>query len=267
VSGPALSSLGVAYGAVIGLALGLTGGGGSIFAVPLLVYGLGVAPRAAVGVSLAAVGATSLYGAIGRWRAGEVELTAGLLFSLGGVAGAPLGAWAGSLVPEAALMPAFAVLMLAVAGNMWRGPAAEAGRRESACRLDERGRLALTSPCAVVLAAAGLATGVLAGLFGVGGGFVIVPALVFAAGLPIHRAVATSLLAIALISAAGLASHLAAGQAFPWAVGVPFTAGGLAGMGAGTALGRHLSARLLRRLFAGGVAGVAAVLLVRTAVA
>jgi len=82
------------FGVIVGFALGLTGGGGSIFAVPMLVYGLAVAPREAIGVSLAAVGATALVGALRRLRAGEVELGTGLLFAVAGMLGAPLGAWA-----------------------------------------------------------------------------------------------------------------------------------------------------------------------------
>jgi uncharacterized membrane protein YfcA len=258
-------TLSVAFGLLVGFALGLTGGGGSIFAVPLMVYGLGAAPREAVGVSLVAVGATALAGALAQLRAGEVEVGPGLLFSLGGVLGAPLGALAGARVPDGRLMLAFAALMLVTAGNMLLRPGArpDAPGRRHVCPREEAGRLFLTPRCVLLLAAVGLGTGVLAGLFGVGGGFVIVPALVFFAGMPIHRAVATSLLAISLISAAGVASHLAAGHPLPWGLAVPFVAGGVAGMAAGGALRGHLPARRLRQVFAGSIIGVAAFVVAR----
>jgi uncharacterized protein len=262
-----LFPLSVAFGLLVGFALGLTGGGGSIFAVPLLVYGLGVAPREAVGVSLAAVGATSLAGALARLRAGDVELVPVGLFSLGGVLGAPVGAVVGGRVPEGLLMLAFAALMLVTALTLLRRPRQQApgeGTRP-ACPRDEGGQLVLTPRCVLLLSAAGLFTGFLAGVFGVGGGFVIVPALVFAAGMPIHRAVATSLLAIALISASGVASHLAAGLLLPWELVLLFIAGGLAGMAAGSALRGRMPAVRLRQVFAGSIVGVAVFVMVRTA--
>ncbi|MDP6700092.1 MAG: sulfite exporter TauE/SafE family protein, partial [Candidatus Latescibacteria bacterium] len=112
-------ALGLLCGAVVGFSLGLTGGGGSIFAVPLLVYGLDVAPREAVGISLAAVGATALLGAIQRLRAREVEIGIGLLFAVGGVLGAPVGSWLGRQLSADVLLLLFAGLMAFVAARMW----------------------------------------------------------------------------------------------------------------------------------------------------
>src|SRR5690606_18731673 len=114
------SLLSLIFGAVVGLSLGLTGGGGSIFAVPLLVYGLGVRPREAIGVSLAAVGVTALVGAVGRLRGGQVEVKTGLLFAAAGMLGTPAGAWLGGRTPEPVLLVLFAALMIAVAVRMWR---------------------------------------------------------------------------------------------------------------------------------------------------
>lgn len=259
----------IAFGILIGFALGLTGGGGSIFAVPLLVYGLAMEPRSAVGVSLAAVGATALVGALERWHSGEVEPGPGLLFSFGGILGAPVGAWIGRHLPTPLLLLLFAALMLGVAARMWRRasvtPASlSCGDRRSICRRDAAGRLAFTSRCGFLLAAAGLGTGVLAGLFGVGGGFVIVPALVVCSGMTIHRAVATSLLAIALISASGVTSFLLAGQPLPLAVTLLFVAGGVVGMELGSRLGRRLAGPHLQRVFAGAILFVACFVVVRT---
>ena len=102
----------IVFGIVIGFSLGLTGGGGSIFAVPLLVYGLGAGAREAVAVSLAAVGATSLLGALMRWRAGEIELRAGIVFAIGGLVGAPFGTAIGTRLPVALTLLGFATLVL-----------------------------------------------------------------------------------------------------------------------------------------------------------
>ena len=111
--------LAILFGCVVGFALGLTGGGGGIFAVPLLVYGLAVAPREAVGISLASVGGTALFGAVPRMVRGEVELRTGLLFAVAGMLGAPIGSYLSTLVPENVLLVMFAVLMFVVAQRMW----------------------------------------------------------------------------------------------------------------------------------------------------
>lgn len=261
----AMIALSLLFGLIVGFSLGLTGGGGSIFAVPLLVYGLGVDPRIAVGVSLAAVGSTTLFGMLHRLRSGEVEVHTGLIFSAGGVLGAPLGSWLGNQIPPSLLLLLFAALMILVATRMWRkasrSPAeatairAESGSRGSeepgpSCRRDPEGKLRMSSRCALLLTVVGLVTGVLSGLFGVGGGFVIVPALVFFSGMGIHRAVATSLLAITLISSSGVASYLAAGRPLPFDIAGWFLVGGLAGMWLGTQVGRQLSGPRLQKLFA-----------------
>ncbi len=271
--GGAHAGLGLAFGAMVGFSLGLTGGGGSIFAVPLLVYGLGVRTREAVGVSLAAVGATALAGGLRRLARGEVELRTGLLFAAAGMLGAPAGCWIGGRVPEGVLLALFAVLMTLVAARMWvqasrrpdearavraaLGPI-PAGERGPACRRDPGGRLHLTSRCSLVLAVTGLAAGVLSGLFGVGGGFVIVPALVIVTGMGIHRAVATSLLVIALVGASGVASYVAAGRPLPPGLAALFVLGGVAGMELGTLLGRRLGGPGLQKLFASAMVAVAA---------
>lgn len=270
--------LNLLFGAVVGLSLGLTGGGGSIFAVPLLVYGLGAAPREAVGISLAAVGATALVGALGRLRSGQVELRTGILFALAGMLATPAGAWLGGRVPDALLLTLFSALMVLIALRMWaraaRRPEESSAVRAAAsprpdeesgpsCRRDPSGRLALTSRCATVLAIAGLVTGVLSGLFGVGGGFVIVPALVLTSGMDIHRAVATSLLVIALVSGAGVASYAFSGRPLPVVATSIFVAGGVAGMGAGTLLARRLSGPGLQKTFAVAMLAVAAFVVAR----
>jgi len=262
-----MNALPIVFGLLIGFALGLTGGGGSIFAVPLLVYGLAMEPRQAVGVSLAAVGATALVGSLHRLHSREVEVGIGLVFSLGGLVGAPLGAWIGNLLPSAVLLVLFAGLMLVIAVRMWSQSArkqAGAPAVPTSCRHDAEGRLCWSWNCAGVLTAAGLLTGILAGMFGVGGGFVIVPALVFVTGMGIHRAVATSLMTIALISAAGVASYFLEGRSLPLDVTTLFVLGGVVGLLAGSLLARRLHGPHLQKTFAAAIVGVAAFMLIKT---
>jgi len=272
-------TLTILFGVAVGLSLGLTGGGGSILAVPLLVYGLAVSPRQAVGVSLAAVGATALVGAGQRLWRGEVEVRTGLLLALSGMLGAPLGSWLGTLLAESLLLLLFSLLMVGVAVRMWlkasRNPAEAAVIRSvvqlppneadgPSCRRDPGGRLSLNSRCVFVLLLAGLATGVLSGLFGVGGGFVVVPALVLFSGLDIHRAVATSLLVIGLVSASGLAAIAASGTSLPLDVVVPFALGSLVGLQGGTLVARKLSPVGLQKFFAVVIVVVAGYVVARS---
>lgn len=269
-----MSPLSLIFGAVVGLSLGLTGGGGAIFAVPLLVYGIGLPAKEATAVSLAAVGATSLVGFLYRWRRGEVEPRTGMLFAIAGMVGAPIGTWVASLLSEQLLLLLFAGLMLVVATKMWRNAAAAPAIGSdgcydpdaadgSACRRDPAGLLILTTRCAAVLLLVGVVTGALAGLFGVGGGFVIVPALIFFSNMSIHRAVGTSLMVIALVSASGLASQFASGQGLPVEVTLLFVSGGIAGLFLGQRLAKQLSGDNLQRVFAVAIVMVAAFVILR----
>jgi uncharacterized membrane protein YfcA len=271
-------ALAVIFGASVGFALGLTGGGGSIIAVPLLVYGLAVSPRQAIGVSLAAVGSTALVGAVDRLRRREVEVRTGVMFAVAGMIGAPLGAFLGRQLPETLLLTMFAALMIWVALMMWRKASkrpeeaavvrAPGARRVAddtgvACRRDPTGRLTMTSRCATVMSIAGVVTGVLSGLFGVGGGFVIVPALVMFSGMSIHRAVATSLMVIALVSASGVVSYLLADQPLAAGVTTLFVLGGIVGLGVGTLVARRLSPVKLQKVFAAAIVAVATFVIVK----
>ncbi len=267
-------SLAILFGCAVGFALGLTGGGGGIFAVPMLVYGLAIAPREAVGISLASVGGIALAGVLPRLRRGEVELRTGLLFAMAGMIGAPLGSYFSTLLPEPALLLMFGVLMLVVAWRMWAktspskpsaaqpaecAPTTESPtlRDRSACQRDEDGTLRLTSKCARLLVVVGLLTGILSGMFGVGGGFVIVPALVLFSGMAIHRAVGTSLLAIVLISFSGVASYLVSGRELSLAITWQFLLGGLIGIWLGGLVAKKLNGPALQKVFAAAVVLVA----------
>ena len=114
-----MDALGLIFGVIVGFSLGLTGGGGSIFAIPLLVYGIGTPMREAVGLSLAVVCATTLFGSLQRWRKGEIERSAGILFAVAGMLGAPFGSLLGQQFSEGVLLVLFSVLMTMVAARMW----------------------------------------------------------------------------------------------------------------------------------------------------
>ena len=268
-----MAPLSVTFGIVVGLSLGLTGGGGAIFAVPLLVYGLKVNPREAVAISLAAVGATSFAGFLHRWKLGEVELRTGLLFAIAGMIGAPGGTWIASQIPEAILLLAFGGFMVIVAIRLGQQashpvlPPAVCPIPEQqdgpTCQRDASGALILTSRCVVLLLIVGVLTGMLSSLFGVGGGFVIVPALVLFSGMSIHRAVGTSLMVIALVSVSGVAAQAWAGRVIDPVVTGSFVAGGIAGLFAGQRIGRRLSGPALQKVFVVAILAVAAFVIVR----
>lgn len=260
------------FGALVGFSLGLTGGGGAIFAVPLLVYGLGVPAQEAVGVSLLTVGSTSLVGFVQRAWYAMVEFPIGLLFASAGMLGAPVGAMLADRIPEAVLLGLFAILMLVIALRMWRKagdstahlPIILDDNAGPTCRRDPEGKLRLTSQCAMLLGLVGLGAGVLSGLFGVGGGFIIVPALVMFSGMGIQRAIGTSLLVITLISASGTAAHLLAGKDLTLATAGMFTAGSVAGLFAGSGLAQRLAGPTLQRVFAAAIVVVALYVIFRT---
>lgn len=268
----------VAAGVVVGLSMGLTGGGGAIFAVPMLVYWIGVSPRAAVGVSLLTVAVTAIVGVVERLRYGHVEVRTGLLLAVAGMLTAPLGTWLGALVPGPVLLVAFAVLMLGIAHLMWHKasvpsvrqmpsdlqPGCSDAARGPACSRDPEGKLRLTSRCARVLAIVGLVVGLLSGLFGVGGGFLIVPSLVTFALMDLSMAVGTSLLVMTLVGSSGVASELISGREIPLEVTLGFLTGSIPGLFAGSFIGRQLPAPLVARIFSATIVCVAAFVIFKT---
>lgn len=179
---------------LIGLSLGLLGGGGSILTTPILIYALGVEIKAAIATSLLVVGITSVSGVVQHAAAGNVEWRIGLIFGAAGMAGAFAGGLVTTWIPADALMVMFGAMMLATSLAMFRG------RKEVAA--------APPQPLWKVVSQ-GFAVGAVAGLVGAGGGFLIVPALALLGGLPIKKAVGTSLLVIAMNSFAGFAGHVA----------------------------------------------------------
>lgn len=245
----AIFIIGLLLSAVIGLSLGLIGGGGSILTVPILVYFLGVGPHEAVVMSLAVVGATSLFGSYLHYRAEKVDLKGGMLFGLAGVGGALAGSPLTTLVSSDMLLLLFGVLMLVVATSMaWR-------HRQSA---NAPARPA--HPIRAILA--GFGVGVLTGFLGVGGGFLIVPSLVFFGGLAIKKAIGTSLFVIFLNCVAGLIGHLGQGL-FNWPLTAAVIGLAVAGAVAGTMLSHRIAAHRLQKMFAILVLGVGAFLVAK----
>jgi uncharacterized membrane protein YfcA len=223
---------------MIGVSLGVMGGGGSILALPVLVYVAHIDPRQAVGMSLAIVGSTSLMASLMHHRGGRVDLRVGAAFGLSGLPGAYLGAKLTHLMSPHVLLLMFSILMLVVGAVMYlrsvREPKAGAHRAKR------------RTPA---IMAAGLGVGFLTGFLGVGGGFIIVPALVMFAGLPMPNAVGTSLLIIALNCTAGFLGHLGEGG-LPIGATASFTAVAIVGGVGGERLASRLSPRSLRRGFA-----------------
>lgn len=250
--------LAVAAGAPIGLSLGALGGGGSILAVPMLVYALGQRPAQATTGSLVVVGVTALTGAVTGYRAGNVLLARGVTFGLVAIGGAAVGAQASALVSEPVLLAAFAVLMLVVGGVMaarqiraYRAAGDQAGDPQTRAR--HAGRPTLDDPiitlsptfacqCPRALKVLVTATGVglLTGFLGVGGGFLVVPALLLALALPMEYAAGTSLVVITLTSAGALAVRAGIGSTPDWGLVLVLTAV--------SAIGGFLGAKLADRI-------------------
>jgi uncharacterized protein len=244
-----MNALGLALSVMIGVALGFFGGGGSILTVPLLVYVFGLEPKQAIASSLLVVGLASLSGAWQHWRAGNVDVRTGTIFGSAGLAGAYLGARLTAYIDGTLLLLLFAAMMLLTSLAMWRGRRATSagvpGKRASA-----------------KLLAQGFGVGLLTGLVGAGGGFLIVPALALWAGLALPVAIGTSLVIIVLNTLVGFAGH-AATASVDLALVAAVASAAIAGSFFGTRLSRRLEPAKLRRSFAAFVLVVAVFVFVR----
>jgi uncharacterized membrane protein YfcA len=236
----------ILFGAIAGLALGVTGGGGATIAVPLLIYGLGLPVPQAVAISLLAVGGSALAGFWSRARRHEVDLGAGAMLAGGGIAAAPVGAWLGERIPEAVVLVFFGAIVSLVSVRLWRTAHQPPDMTLGPCAIRRR----ISWRCISALSVTGVATGLLSGIIGVGGGFILVPAIVFATGIEMHRAVATSLMVTSIVSASAFLSMLAHGRDIPWPIATLFLAGGLVGMAVGTVVCRWIPALRLKQAFA-----------------
>lgn len=256
----------LALGVLTGLVLGLTGAGGSIFAVPLLMLGLGWPLTQAAPVALLAVAGAAAMGSYFAWRRNYVRYRAAALMAAVGALTAPAGLNAAVAMPHAMLALVFAGVLCIVALRMFlmarqapgdaalvRATVAGDGARAGGpiCRLDRvTGRIRWTRPCALVVSAIGALTGFLSGLLGVGGGFVIVPGLRASTELSMQSAIATSLLAIALTSSGTVLTAALLGRDVPWRVAIPFLAGSLLGMAGGRWLAPRIAGPRLQQGFA-----------------
>jgi uncharacterized membrane protein YfcA len=268
-------------GVLVGLVLGLTGAGGSVFAVPLLMFGLDWTLTQAVPVALIAVCASAAFGTLAAWNVSYVRYRAATVIALVGCITAPLGLRFADRLPESWLAAAFAALLTVVALRLIvqaRGSpadtrvvrAAVAGDGKPAagpmCRSSvSTGRLIWTRKCALAISGIGATAGFLSGMLGVGGGFVIVPSLRAATVLSMHSAVATSLMAIALTSAGTVAASMAMGRSLPWIVALPFGLGSKIGMLAGRKIAPRIAGPRLQQGFAVVMLCAAASLIVRAA--
>lgn len=245
-------------GLLIGILLGLLGGGGSILAVPALVYGVGIPVGAAIPMSLVVVGISSAAALIPRLRGGQIRWHIAGIFGATGAGAAFAGAAVNQLLDPRLVLAGFALLMISAAIRMLTGTDSAGGD----CALPEGG--VNWRGCLPKSIAAGLALGFLTGLFGVGGGFLIIPAFVLLLGLPMGSAVATSLAVIVINSASGFAAHL--GDA-PLDPGLTLAFAGTAVVGSLIAgrLARQIPTARLQRWFAYLVLAVAAFVLIQVA--
>lgn len=251
------------FGVVMGLVLGLTGAGGGILAVPALVLGLGWSMTQAAPVALFAVGSAAAVGAIDGLRHGLVRYRAALLIAALGAVFSPVGIYFAHQLPEKILMILFSLLMVLVAGRMLRrerkdeGPSdhGQANWGQKNCMLDQQtGRFSWTAKCTATLAALGAVTGVVSGLLGVGGGFLIVPAFKQLTDVQMRGIIATSLMVISLISAIGVIGAFHAGVRID-GLGIAFIVSSIVGM----IIGRKLCARVPARALQVGFASICVV--------
>ena len=248
------AALGVASGALVGFSLGLIGGGGSILAVPLMVYVVGVTDaHVAIGTSAIAVAVNAAINLWNHARGGTVRWSCALPFAAAGIAGALVGAVFGKMLDGRKLLALFAILMLVIAVLMLRTRSRTGVPDARMSRANMSAILGL-----------GLSTGVLSGFFGIGGGFLIVPALMLATGMPIINAISSSLVAVTAFGLSTAASYAWSGL-ISWELAGAFVAGGFAGGLFGTRLARALSAQrgALNIVFASVIILVALYMLTR----
>ena len=248
-------ALGLTSGSFVGFSLGLVGGGGSILAVPLLIYLVGVSdPHVAIGTSAIAVAANAAANLANHARAGNVKWRCALVFAFAGVAGALLGSTLGKMVEGQKLLALFAIVMMVVGALMLKG---RSGMGNSSVRLNRENLPKLL--------AWGLATGALSGFFGIGGGFLNVPALIVATGMPILYAVGSSLVAVTAFGLTTAANYALSGFV-DWSLAALFISGGVLGGLLGARSANSLAGRkgALNSVFAVFIFAVAIYMLVRS---
>lgn len=266
-----------AIGIVIGLAMGLTGAGGTVMAVPLLMLLVGLHQAPAAGMALAAAALSALLGVLLRLGRGEVAWVPALTLSAVGVVLAPVGQWLAHQLPETVVLVSFTLLVVVVSARLWHTakhslpedvrahPGAAIGSMAAEGTGSGAGTIAVTGAARWPLnrlAIVGGIVGLLSGLYGVGGGFVIVPSLVLLTGMSMRRAVATSLVIIVLVSSSGFASFLVTTQ-IAFDITALLVVGACVGMLAGTGLSRLLAGARLQQLLAVALMALASLSLLR----
>ena len=256
-------------GMIVGVILALTGAGGGILAVPLLIFGVGLSVAEAGPIGLLAIGMAAALGAAIGLKVGTVRYKAALLMAAGGMLLSPLGVWLAHRVDNRWLSILFAVVLLYVAGRTFRqandqlnGEEDKHDRPPPCIRDTDSDHFVWNCRCARALSFFGSVAGLLSGLLGVGGGFVMVPALQRYTDLAMKSIVATSLTVIALVSVSGVAASAVSGH-LNWVIALPFAAGALSGMLGGRLISSHLAAPQLQRGFAVLAAIVAVGLIAR----
>jgi hypothetical protein len=251
----AQDALAVASGGAVGFSLGLIGGGGSILAVPLLLYVVGIDDaHVAIGTSALAVSLNAFGNLIGHWRAGNVKWPCAATFAVAGIAGAAIGSSIGKLIAGDKLLFLFALAMIAVGIAMLRPRAAEGDPSVS-----------ITPAIAGRLVMIGLIVGAFSGFFGIGGGFLIVPGIMLGSGMPILNAIGSSLLSVGTFGLTTAVNYALSGLV-DWMIAALFIAGGLVGGFFGMRAAVHLAAnrRMLTYIFAAVIFAVAIYMLIRT---
>lgn len=248
----------IPFGLAIGLAIGTLGGGGSVLAIPVLVYVLGENVHSATTASLVVVGAAALAGGLGHAHGGRVCWRYAIAFAPPAMAGVVVGTVTNRAIESHVLLSLFALVMLAAAWGTWRNADGH--------QAEEPGERVACPPLkALRTASAGFLVGSLTGLFGVGGGFVVVPVLALVLGFSMRSAIGTSLVIVSGVSTVGVFAHLASGAALDGPVVAVLTAACVTGAIAGARLATRISQPALARGFALVVSGVAAYLLVAAA--
>lgn len=247
--------LAVGSGVFVGFILGLIGGGGSVVATPLLLYLVGMPPHVAIGTGALAVSANAFANFAGHARAGNVRWITAVVFAATGVAGAWIGSSIGKAFDGQRLVLLFALMMILIGVLMLRPRRGGGGTAAP-----------LTLAAALKVAGAGLGVGLLSGFFGIGGGVLVVPGLIFATGMPMINAAGTSLLAVFVFGLATALNYAASGLV-NWAVAAEFIGGGVAGGWLGMKAACHLAAQrnTLNRMFAAVVFAVAFYIIWRSA--
>lgn len=240
-------------GFFVGFFLGLTGGGGSILAVPLLVYGAEIPVAQAIVISLITVAFASLFGALKKAQDGLIDYRVSFLMAACGMMFAPFGAYVNSKLDPKAVLYIFAILMFLISYTMWRRSKMKGPRKT----FDEIYLNREHKKQILRVLASGCGSGFLTGLLGVGGGFLIVPSLNIFTRLEMKRAIGSSMVIMTIVSFSALISHASAFNQIPWWPVFNFAAGGLLGVSFGTQTSSKMSDKMLQRFFAFVIFGVA----------